>query len=901
MRRFAVRSGIGSAALAALLAGVVAPPPSSAAVEERPWTVPALKEWSGGGPGYTAGPRIAVVLAEESGELADEAEVFADDLSALLGREVPVDPTGPARPGQIELALDPGTGKGEEGYELAVRPVLRISATTELGVWNGTRSVLQMLTQSRRLPGGVAQDWPDYEYRGVSFCNCVTYWSTEYLKRLIRQMSYLKLNVLHVEMMVELDGFPEFDTWSRPRYTPKQARELVAYAERYRVRLIPQVNFPGHAEYHLQGHPDLVLADDDGPSESNVDMGNPDAYAHMRAVLEQTAEVFGRSEFHAGGDEYLPSKADFEAYPSLVRWARELVGPDAAAAEVMPLHFNWAQNEVFGPAGTTMYIWNDQLFDGLQTELDSDIVVEHWFHFEGRRTPKQIAANGNRLVNAHVNLYMVGAPTSGNDWVYEEFRVHEFHGGDVLDPDDPLLLGAELAVWPPREQVSELDLEPALNRRMYPFASVVWGGPRLAPTYEEFEPIAEAVGLAPGYRTSATVAPGTYVLENAETGRVLALAPMPGPDGRFPSLVQADADGGAEQRWTIDNDEQGRSMLRNVAVGACVVVESTDRAETDALLGDCGGERTLFYLQPVDDGGHLVRSMPSGQLLTPVDDTDGGNVRQEPFAEERPQTWRLRPASASVAVVTDDVVVGVVPDEPRTLAFTVTNPGELPAFDIEASFDVPEGVRAEPSSPTWRYLGPGDERLLSWRVTMPKVVRTGAPAVLSLRYRQGGRTHTAGVTVWFDPANLALGRVAEQSTTEWDGTADRAVDGDTDGTFGNGSVTHTADGTEDQPWWQVDLGAEYPIEEIRIWNRTDCCSKRLQDYYVVLADRPITGATVEESLATPGAWYVHETEVAGTPTTVPVPEGQTARYLRIHLDARRALSLAEVEVFPPSE
>lgn len=67
MRRFAVRSGIGSAALAALLAGVVAPPPSSAAVEERPWTVPALKEWSGGGPGYTAGPRIAVVLAEESG------------------------------------------------------------------------------------------------------------------------------------------------------------------------------------------------------------------------------------------------------------------------------------------------------------------------------------------------------------------------------------------------------------------------------------------------------------------------------------------------------------------------------------------------------------------------------------------------------------------------------------------------------------------------------------------------------------------------------------------------------------------------------------------------------------------------------------------------------------------
>lgn len=902
MRRSPLRFIVGLGALVALLAGVLLPAGTSAAAAgEQPWTVPALKEWTGGGPGFAAGARTAVVV--DADELRDEAEVFAEDLSALLGRDVPV-VDGPARPGQIELALERDADAGKERYELAVRPVLRVSAATQLGVWNGTRSVLQLLGQSSRLPGGTAVDWPDYEYRGVSFCNCVTYWSTEYLKRLIKQMSYLKLNALHVEMMLELDGYPEFDTWSRPRYTPDQVRDLAAFAKRYRVRLIPQVNFPGHAEYHLQDHPDLVLSNDEGPSPNNVDMGKPAAYAHMRTVLERTADIFGGSEFHAGGDEYLGTKEQFEQYPSLVRRAQEEVGPEAAAAEVMPLHFNWTRNEVLGPAGRTMYIWNDQLFPGLRTKLDPDIVVEHWIHFDGRLTPKQLASNGNRLVNAHVNLYMVGAPTSGNDWVYEEFRVNEFHGGDVLDPDDPHLMGAELAVWPPREKVSELDLEPALDQRMFPFAANVWGGPRLAPTYEEFEPITKAIGRAPGYATEPTAETGAYVLRNAETGKVLA----PGdPDAgeRFPTVVQASADGSAEQSWLVDNDELGRYTLRNLRTGACLSVASTDAAETDARLGDCVTARARFYVQPTSEKRGeqetRVRSMPSGQLLAPVDDSDGGNVRQEPFAKGRPRIWTLERAEAGVAVVAEQLVFGAVPNQEVTLEFSVTNAGDSSASGLRAEIRTPDGVRAEPVTPTsFRSLRPGESKRLAWRATVPDVIPNDAPTVVSLSYRQDQQEHAAGATVWIDPANVAEGKAAEQSTTDWGGTADKAVDGDVDGSFGNGSVTHTADGTEDQPWWQVDLGAEYPIDEIRIWNRTDCCSERLQDYYVIVADQPITGDTVEESLQTPGAWSAHETEIAGSPTAVSTPDGQTGRYLRIHLDAQRALSLAEVQVYPPA-
>ncbi|WP_020577949.1 family 20 glycosylhydrolase [Actinopolymorpha alba] len=897
--------------LVALLTTVLVPrgataEPAAAPRSEQPWTVPALKEWSPGGNGFVVSPALSVVLDEKQAkELAADARVFAQDLSALTGRTVDV-ATGAARPGQIELRLDPDLKDlgSAEAYQLTVAPVLRISAATPAGIWAGTRSTLQLLTQkdprTGKLPGGTARDWPDHAYRGVSFCNCVTYWSTDYLKRLIKQLSYLKLNTLHVEMMVELPGFREFDTWQRPRYTPAQVRDLAAFAQRHHVRLVPQVNFPGHASYHLQGHPDLVLSNQNGPRADNVDMGNPVAYAHMRAVVEATMDVFGGTDFHAGGDEYLSSAAAFQQFPSLVDRARAEVGPDAAAAEVMPLQFNWMRREVLAPAGRTMYVWNDQLFSGLKTRLDPDIVVEHWIAQEGRLTPKQLAANGNRLINAHLNLYMLGSRlNAGNDWVYENFRVNEFHGGDVLPADDPRLLGAELAVWPPQETTSEYDLEPALNARMYPFAANVWGGPRLAATYEEFQPITAAVGQAPGYRTPTPVTTEAYTVRNAATGKLLSFETAKA--GRSPALVQAAADGSAHQRWLIDSDPAGRYTLRNVATGACAWVTSWVKPETGVGLGDCATPGAGFYLERGGDG-YRLRSMPSGQLLTPVSSAAGGAVRQEPFDGDRPQVWTVEPAVTGVAVVPSQVIVETVPGDEQTLEYAVTNAGRSVATEVRARLRVPDGVTAEPLTPTsYAAVRPGETKRLAWRVTVPEdAVPDDVPMEVSLGYVEGRRAFDAGGRVWFDPANLALRQPAEQSTTDWGGTADRAVDGDVDGAFANGSVTHTADGWEDQPWWQVDLGREYPIGEIRLWNRTDCCGSRLSDYYVIVADQPITGATVEESLRTPGAWHAHETAIAGRPTVVRAEAGVTGRYLRIHLNATRALSLAEVQVYPPT-
>jgi lysozyme len=86
--------------------------------------------------------------------------------------------------------------------------------------------------------------------------------------------------------------------------------------------------------------------------------------------------------------------------------------------------------------------------------------------------------------------------------------------------------------------------------------------------------------------------------------------------------------------------------------------------------------------------------------------------------------------------------------------------------------------------------------------------------------------------------NLAVGKTATQSSTAFGGVASRGVDGNEDGVYANGSVTHTA--YEDQPYWEVDLGSVETIGSIKVWNRKDCCAERLTNFYVFVSNTPFS-------------------------------------------------------------
>ncbi|SEC95442.1 SprB repeat-containing protein [Tenacibaculum sp. MAR_2009_124] len=137
-------------------------------------------------------------------------------------------------------------------------------------------------------------------------------------------------------------------------------------------------------------------------------------------------------------------------------------------------------------------------------------------------------------------------------------------------------------------------------------------------------------------------------------------------------------------------------------------------------------------------------------------------------------------------------------------------------------------------------------------------------------------------------SNIAGKGIATQSTTGFEGDASRAIDGNTDGGYRNETVTHTAAG-DINPFWELDLSPltsdNIPIENIVVWNRTDCCAGRLDNFILELFDNS-------------GSLTYSYTHTGSVSTNVDIPINNNGSRIRIRLvGTNRFLSLAEVEVF----
>lgn len=133
-------------------------------------------------------------------------------------------------------------------------------------------------------------------------------------------------------------------------------------------------------------------------------------------------------------------------------------------------------------------------------------------------------------------------------------------------------------------------------------------------------------------------------------------------------------------------------------------------------------------------------------------------------------------------------------------------------------------------------------------------------------------------------SNLALCGTADQSSDRpSDGFAEEAIDGDTNGAWAGGSVTHTL--SETNPWWEVTLDDTYTIGDINIFGRTDgCCIARLSNFTVSVLDGNST--TYSETFTS-----------YPDPSVTANANGATGNKVRVQLNGTNALSLAEVQVY----
>jgi putative heme-binding domain-containing protein len=93
----------------------------------------------------------------------------------------------------------------------------------------------------------------------------------------------------------------------------------------------------------------------------------------------------------------------------------------------------------------------------------------------------------------------------------------------------------------------------------------------------------------------------------------------------------------------------------------------------------------------------------------------------------------------------------------------------------------------------------------------------------------------AEVEVYSEGRNVARGGKASQKNTASGGEAKRGIDGNKTPSYGGGGQTHTEENTPD-PWWEVDLGEELPIDSIVIYNRADGLSQRLKGFTLKVLD-----------------------------------------------------------------
>jgi hexosaminidase len=432
-----------------VLAGVLAALLSVAApADARPLTIPALREWHAGPGAFALRPDSRVVAGPG---LASEADLLAREL-----KRPSVSGEGP-RPGDIELSLgSPDRRLGREGYRLDIGSTLRIEARAAAGAFYGTRTVLQLLRQGRTIRAGRAVDWPRYPERGLMIDNGRRYFTPAWIKRRIDLLAYLKLNQLHLHFSdnegfrIESDSHPEIV--SRQHLTKREVRDIVEYARRRHVRVIPELDMPGHLRTALARHPELRLPG----STDALDISLPPARRFCRELILEYLDLFPGRYWHAGADEY--QGATGEAYVAFINWIDRLVRA----------------------RGRTLRVWHDGLSGD---RLNRDVVVEWWADHAGPK-PAALLRQGHRVLNAGwwPTYYVAGGPLSqvhpSVKLAYERWRVNLFGGLAINSPmpANPLqrvhrrgVLGAELHVWndvPATRSVAEIAREIAPRLRV---------------------------------------------------------------------------------------------------------------------------------------------------------------------------------------------------------------------------------------------------------------------------------------------------------------------------------------------------------------------------------------------------------------------------------------------------
>ena len=241
----------------------------------------------------------------------------------------------------------------EDAYCLTVEPDrLTIMAGGDKGAFYAVQTLRQLIPAacfSERATDGIAipvvriDDAPVLSYRGLMLDVARHFFTVEEVKRTLDLMALHKLNVFHWHLTddqgwrIEIRKYPklteigsvrrrtlighdpggEYDETCRydetPHggyYTQAEIREVVDYAARRFITVIPEVEFPGHAVAALASYPWLGCTGEQYEVRQTWDIddrvfcvGRDTTFDFIEGVLDEVLELFPSPLIHIGGDE----------------------------------------------------------------------------------------------------------------------------------------------------------------------------------------------------------------------------------------------------------------------------------------------------------------------------------------------------------------------------------------------------------------------------------------------------------------------------------------------------------------------------------------------------------------------------------------------------------------------
>lgn len=250
------------------------------------------------------------------------------------------------------------------------------------GIQNGSMTILQAFAQRDSLNCGIVKDYTDQNVRGLQVDSGRRYYTIDWLKKQIEQMAYYKQNVLQLRLK-DNEGIRYDSKVASPMkddkggfWTQAEVNELVNYAKKFNIKVIPEIDFPGHAEQDAAYYKDWGL----GGSTKALDFSKPEVRKYMIDVYKEAVKFFDADTIHIGGDEFFQSGYTDKGKEILTNWAQEVTGnPKATDRDALILFFNEAAEELYKMGVKNVLVWNDNIFDlDSVVKLDKRVIIDFW-------------------------------------------------------------------------------------------------------------------------------------------------------------------------------------------------------------------------------------------------------------------------------------------------------------------------------------------------------------------------------------------------------------------------------------------------------------------------------------------------------------------------------------------